>query len=171
MKKKTVIVIGFVLMAGLLVGMILPATSASNCGQNSYALTVCRNFAVTTVSAAQDNQSKFEIGKIDKIEGRILSSLAERGWGMSGVDFLVRTNFVLGNSSNREIVIVCERQFGNVPQPTVWNFYRQNPAHAVGYSDGTTGLISPEQFRNLDLSGFVSLSNLVANPEFAPSKP
>jgi hypothetical protein len=92
-----------------------------------------------------------------------LSALAKDGWGMSGADFLVRSSFVLGNSSNRGIVIVCERQFGNVPQPTIWNLYHQNPAHAVGYSDGTAGLISPEQFSNLNLASFVSLSNLVAD--------
>jgi hypothetical protein len=172
MKKKTAIVIGLVFVVGLLAAMILPVLKqASNCGGNSYALNVCRTFAVTTEITAMDNQSKFEIGKIGKNEGETLASLAKSSWGMNGADFLVRTNFVLGSSSNREIVIVCQRQFGNVPQPTLRNFYRQNPAHAVGYSDGTTGLISPEQFRNLNLADLASLSNLVASLEFSASKP
>ena len=81
--------------------------------------------------------------------------------------WLLKTNFVWQNTnSKREIVIVCEKGFDNVPKPTIWNLYRKNRAHAVGYSDGTTGLISPEQFTNLSLIGFVSLSQLATNAEF-----
>ena len=78
-------------------------------------------------------------------------------------DFWIKTNFVWATSSNREIVIVCPEQFDNIAKPGFWNALRRNPAHAVGYSDGSAGLISPEQFTNLNLSGFVSATNLAAN--------
>jgi hypothetical protein len=77
-------------------------------------------------------------------------------------DFWIKTNFVWGTSSNREIVFVCPREFDNVHKSGFWNAFWRNPAHVVGYSDGRTGLISPEQFTNLNLSGFVSATNLVA---------
>jgi hypothetical protein len=44
--------------------------------------------------------------------------------------------------------------YGNVAQPTFWNLHRQNIAHAVGYADGTTALISLEQFAALDKSEY-----------------
>lgn len=85
-----------------------------------------------------------------------------------GFDFdsLIKTNFVWGGASNREIVIACQKQFSDVHKPGFWNSFFPNPAHAVAYSDGTTELISPEQFANLKLDGFVSLSYLAINSEF-----
>jgi hypothetical protein len=62
-------------------------------------------------------------------------------------------------------VIVCGKEFDNVPA-SFWTFHRKNPAGAVGYSDGTTGLISPAQFTNLNLNGFVFISSLATNSEF-----
>jgi hypothetical protein len=54
----------------------------------------------------------------------------------------------------RQIVVVCDRAFDNVPDYLLW----PSPmAHAVGYSTGESGLISPEEFKRLDLSGFVDL--------------
>jgi hypothetical protein len=63
-------------------------------------------------------------------------------------------------------VVLCLREFANIPRPTIWNFYHKNPAHAVGYSDGTSGLISPAECTTLNLIGFVPAANLVTNSEF-----
>ena len=79
--------------------------------------------------------------------------------------FLMKTNFVWGNSSSREIVIICGQEFDNVPK-SPWTFFLKYPKHAVGYSDRTVGLISPIEFTNFNLNGFVSLSSLAANSEF-----
>jgi hypothetical protein len=73
-----------------------------------------------------------------------------------------QTNFFWTASSNREIVIVCGREFNNVPKSS-WTFFLKYPAHTVGYSDGTVGLISPEEFTNLNLNGFISAANLITN--------
>jgi hypothetical protein len=86
-------------------------------------------------------------------------------------DLLIRTNFLWGTATNREIVIVCRRLYDNVPTPVPWNLFHHNPAHAVGYSDGTTGLISPEKFDNLFLYGFSSLWGLGTNSNFEIFKP
>lgn len=144
--------------------MVLPAlTSGTNCGQNSYALSACRNFVLSANLAADENNGLFEIGKIDT---NSLSMIDRDIWGASGKDFLVKTNFLPGDSTNRLVVIVCTHQFDNVPRPVIWNCFRKNPAHAVGYSDGTVGLISSGEFTNLNLSGFVSVASLATNSEF-----
>jgi hypothetical protein len=104
---------------------------------------------------------KFDVSEFGEAEKSEVAKLAKNHW-IGGKDFLVRPNFASTNTS-RTVVIVCEKSFDNVPQPTLWNFYRKNPAHAIGYSDGSTGLISPAEFAALDLTGFVSLSNLATN--------
>jgi len=62
-------------------------------------------------------------------------------------------------------VIVRPIAYDNVPGPSIWNLWRRTPAHAVGYSDGTASLISPEEFAASDWSAFV------AAPEWVESLP
>lgn len=160
MKRITAILIGLILVIGLLVGMILlPLNSPSNCGGNSYALYACENYVTITHMAVDDGKSVLSnLGEAEKSEA---AKLAMSHW-ISGADFLVRTNFT-STKTSRIVAIVCEKSFGNVPQPTLWNFYRKNPAHAVGYSEGSAGLISPAEFKALDLTGFIHLSSLGTN--------
>ena len=61
------------------------------------------------------------------------------------------------NHKNRRIVIVCDMPYTNVPMRKFWH---APPTHAVGYSDETTGLISPAEFAKLDLSKFKRLDEL-----------
>ena len=172
MKREKITIIVILFAGAIIAALALPlVTTKTNCGGNSYALSVCRTFAVVAEITARDNHSKFEVWKIGKDERQSFLALAENHWGMNGTDFLVKTNFVLGSSSNREVIVVSKRKFGNVPQPTILNSYHQNPAHAVGYSDGTTELIPPEQFANFSLTCLVSLSNLAANLKSNISKP
>jgi hypothetical protein len=156
-------------MAAILVisltGMSLTSvlTPPSNCGRNSYALTVCQTFALSATLAAQDNNGQFDITNSDK---ECLRDIARDSWGIGGADLFVKTNFSTDSTTNHDLIIVCTKQFENVPQPTIWNLYHQNPAHAVGYSDGKVGLISPAEFNSLNLNGFVSLSNLITSIQF-----
>jgi hypothetical protein len=169
MKAKRTILsgIGIVFVIALIVAVALPIlTAKTNCGGNSWALTACKTYATVADITAQDNHSQFEVGKIGKDERQNFFELAGNHWGMNGADFLIKTNFALGSSSSREVIIVSKRKFGNVPQPTIWNFLHKNPAYAVGYSDGKTGLISPAEFTNLNLSGFVPVASLATNSEF-----
>ena len=76
-------------------------------------------------------------------------------------DFWAKTNFIL-NSSNREPVIVCKQQV-NYSFPRFflgWSWWEHKSVFAVGYSDETTGVISPKEFQNLNLNSFVPLSSL-----------
>jgi hypothetical protein len=89
-----------------------------------------------------------------KLPAKQQKQIVELGFSLN---LWLKTCFTWEVSSNREIVIVSAKQYDN--------------AYAVGYSDGATGLISAGQFTNLNLTGFVSLSNLATNSEFSISKP
>ena len=162
-KQKILTGLGITLAAAAAAVVILTVlTPQTNCGGNSAALSACHNYALAAQIASAENHSQFDTGKIDK---QALSELARENWGMTRSDFVVKTNSVLRNRAKPEIVILCTKQFENVPQPTIWNFYHKNPAHAVGYSDGKTGLISPTEFTNLNLNGFVSVASRTTNSQ------
>lgn len=165
MKRKTAIAIAVVVAVGLVAGILLPGLGhASNCGHNSYALFACREYTrISGWATAEGKTIVFEFGETDKADA---ARLAKSHW-IGGTDFLIKTNLA-GGATLRQVVIVCEKSFDNVPQPSIWNFYRKNPAHAVGYSDGSTGLISLSEFQALDKSGFVPLSSLAPTPHNAP---
>jgi hypothetical protein len=141
----------------LLAMLALPASSGKLRG-NAFALLYCR-LELRDWKSANTNGFNFEqLSKEDKRRAIVLLGLNMDAW--------TKTNFIWAKSeTDREIVIVCRKEFNNVPRPAWWNFYHKNPAHAVGYSDGTAELISPEAFTNLNLSGFISLSNLATNSE------
>ncbi len=125
---------------------------------NQTMLAMC-DWELTAWKSYQANRPGFNFNQLSDDEKRrvIMFGLNE--------DFLIRTNFLWGTATNREIVIVCPWQFDNVPTPAPWNLFHRNPAHVVGYSDGTTGLVSPEQFNNLFLYGFASLWSLATNAD------
>lgn len=152
------LVIIFVL--ALLAAAMLPslATTGKLHG-NERALKNCE-LEMRIWKSAETNSPSFDFSKLSHEDTRRVLMLV---WTL---DAQAKTNFLWQtNKTKHEIVIVCGKEFDNVPA-SFWTFYLKYPAHAVGYSDGTAGLISPEQFTNLNLTGFVSLSNLATNSEF-----
>jgi hypothetical protein len=166
-KRKTLFSIGIAFALAALAAIALPIiTVSTNCGGNTYAFNVCRECFLATGLSAADQHSQFDISKLESIDKTNLADLSRRHWA-DGTDFLIKTNF-LWDGPQLEIIVVCERLFDNVPQPTIWNLYHRSPAHAVGYSDGTVSLISTQQFAVLNLSGFIPLSRLSTNPAANP---
>jgi len=157
---KIIVVLGLV-TAFVLIGVFLPFTHPSNCGGNSAALADCKLSVLTLRVVSEDKGEKFNLYSLSASDSAQIVQFASDHW-ISGAKIFVRTNIIL-DSNPRQILIVCEHAFDNVPQPTIWNGYRKNPAHAVAYSDGSTGLITPKQFKDLDLSGFVDASKLQTN--------
>jgi hypothetical protein len=147
-------------MGVVLAGMIVLFAHArvSNCGGNSAALSAC------AVSMMELDMAADAIGQFTNInqlpeEERIAFVRDSQSLWNPGAKTLVRTNINLKGVS-KQILLVCDTPFNNVPQPTIWNGFRHNPAHAVGYSDGSTGLITPEQFKEINLSEFIDASLL-----------
>ena len=147
------------LVIAALVFLLSPTTGHKLLG-NRLALFMCR-VQIRNWKNASTNNLSFDFSKLSEEDIRHAISF---GYSFG---FWAKTNFAWGiNKADRELVIVCSKEFDNVPKPALWNFYHKNPAHAVGYSDGTTGLITPEQFTNLNFASFVSFSNLATNSEF-----
>ena len=155
---KTVVIVFVVLL--LLFTIIAPhLASSGKLRGNERALKNCE-LEMRIWKSAETNSSSFDFSKLSHEDRRRVLMLV---WTL---DAQAKTNFLWQtNKTKREIVIVCGKEFDNVPA-SFWTFYLNYPAHAVGYSDGSAGLISPEQFTNLNLNGFVSLASLATNSEF-----
>jgi hypothetical protein len=160
--KKIIIALTVLLFALIAAGMLLPALAkTTNCGRNSAVLSVCNTCGMELYLASDDLGRRYDITQLSdscKIE---LAKLASNHW-ISEAKFFVRTNITL-NDTQKLIWVVCDTPFENVPQPTIWNGYRKNPAHAVGFSDGTTGLIKPAEFKKLNLAEFIDAATLPPN--------
>ena len=140
--------------------LVLPAVAPTkNLTGNQAALAMCK-WELATWKAYQPRRPGFDFHQLpDDQKRRVVM------FGLNQ-DFIIRTNFDWGTATNREIVIVCQREYDNVPVPAPWNLLYRNPAHAVGYSDGTTGLISPADYANLFWYGYKSLWSLATNADF-----
>jgi hypothetical protein len=149
----------------IVIAWIVFAGSSASTGkptEKTYARLTYQSFFVIAEHAAQENQSLFEISKLNAGEKSDLLALLQ-SWH-NGAGFFINTNFTV-RGTDKKVVIVFNRKLPTA-KPTIWNFFRTNPAYMVGYSDGTVGLISPEQFTNFNLSGFVLSTSLATNSEF-----
>jgi hypothetical protein len=134
---------------------------STNCGGNTAALFACKMVGLTACTSSSDASDTFNLQALQTEERAEISRFADYHW-TTGAHYLLRTNFVL-HATPRQIIVVCEHRYSNVPQPNFWNLHRKTPAHAVAYSDGSTGLISPAEFKKLDLSGFLDIARLKSN--------
>ncbi len=157
-RKQRIVLWSFCAICSLgLLGLMAPAVvKTTNCGGNSAALAQCYLIACRVYLEAQENRLGPDVWSQEAL--REMSRLSLQHWTRTA-NYLVRTN-IPANAPEETIVIVCDQPFGNVPKPAPANFYRTNPAHAVGYLSGTNGLISPAEFHRLDLSSFVNVATL-----------
>jgi len=147
-------------MAGLVYyKFVLPALAPTEKLTGNQSVLATCDWEMTAWKSYQADRPTFNFHQLSDDEKRrvIMFGLSE--------DFLIRTNFTWGGAASRETVIVSAREFDNVPTPAPWNLFHRNPAHVVGYSDGTTGLISPGQYDNLFLYGFAPLWSLATNAD------
>jgi hypothetical protein len=155
------VVLGFVIIVFILIVLEIFSPISHNAIGNQWTLIECREY-LNAVSVDKTNSPNFNFSNLSDED-------KTQAFHIAGYfNFWIKTNFVWGTSSNREIVIVCQKQFDNVHKQGFWNSFQRNPAHATGYSDGSIGLISSEQFTNLNLNGFVAINT---NYEFKISKP
>jgi hypothetical protein len=161
-KTRPILSLGIIVLATVLTGVFLPAISTpSNCGGNSAALSVCRMCALTVRMGFDGGQGTFDIHNPPEANKSELINICSNHW-IPDANFLIKTNVSL-DAEHKTVIIVCDHRYSNVPQPTFWNDYRKNPAHAVGYSDGSTGLITPKQFSELNLAEFIQITRLQTN--------
>jgi hypothetical protein len=132
---------------------------ASNCGGNSAALAACGDFA--TFLQLWEHRHPGEVFEYDTA-GPERTGLAGANW-LRSARFLAKR--AVDPSGLKQIVVVCEQAYDNVPRGVLW---KSPMAHAVGYSTGTTGLISPSEFAQVNMNDFVELRETA--PEISKSK-
>jgi len=130
----------------------------------------CWDYAKFVNYAATSNQFILDTSKL--IDGRTPSAYESGAFHLlfsaqdlakQGEDYLIKTNCNTAKT-NREIVIVCEKSFDyDKANASFWNLFKRNYAYAVGYADGSAGIITPTEFTNLDLRGFTDLSQVATN--------
>lgn len=126
---------------------------SSNCGGNSAALTACDCYAGMLQWWASDHPN--QAFRYDDFRKDVdLTDLPGASWIRSAKLLAKPDGIRFDPARPREVVIVCDRPYDNVPQRLL---FRSPKAHAVGYSDGTAGLISPDEFAHLNTAGFVDI--------------
>jgi hypothetical protein len=130
----------------------------SNCGGNSAALTSARAIALLGFAEAHDRPDQvFQFSAANERECKDLASMSPNRW-LQGAHFWVRTEpIAMTDADHKRIIVVCDTPYRNVPQQT---FGSAPPTHAVGYSDGSAGLIPTAEFAALDLTQFKKLDEL-----------
>lgn len=158
MKKLIAIVIGLTAIAGL--SWLLPVfTRSSDCGGNSAALSQVHVIATFAAAHAFDRaDGAFSFMRLSNDERAELANLSSQRW-IKEAKFLVTSMPIHRGAPGRTVVAVCDTPFTNVPQRSIGH---APVTHAVGYSDGTTGLVTEVEFRSLDRAKFTDLASLVS---------
>jgi hypothetical protein len=164
--KQAIWIVGGCLAATTIIAAALPLLLArsSNCGGNSAALSNCKKILIYAEMFGVTNSFLPDANLMGAAERDQFLALAMNHWTHE-VQYWVQTNAVPFRSCT-QVVVFCEQAFDNVPQPTLFNLYKRTPAHAVGFADGSTRLISPVDFLQVNKEGFAPLSAL--KPVYQP---
>jgi len=130
----------------------------SNCGGNSAALAACNGYiTVLQLWAADHAGQRFRYDQADQETKQHLGRLPGASWIRSARLMARMDDVRVDAAADKRIIMVCDHPYDNVPQRI---FGRSPMAHAVAYSTGESGLISPAEFVQLDLSAFIDLQML-----------
>jgi prepilin-type N-terminal cleavage/methylation domain-containing protein len=139
--------------------VVLPLLAGrTNCGGNSAALSACRHIALSFQTIALDHGDQpFSIKDLTSRERENFRDVMGLSW-LPGARILVAPGpMAIGEGHPKRILAVCDHAFDNVPRRILG---RSPATHAVAYSNGSTGLMSMEEFRRSDLGGFVDIRTI-----------
>ncbi|HMJ89896.1 MAG TPA: hypothetical protein VK530_08770 [Candidatus Acidoferrum sp.] len=129
----------------------------TNCGGNSAALGACKNIALNLVLAATEREgTAVSVTNLTSEEREYFRHISGISWLGTATVFATREP-VNADKQPRQLIAVCNKAYDNVPQR---RFGNAPFTHAVAYGDGSSGLISVEEFRELDLSRFIDAKTL-----------
>jgi hypothetical protein len=158
-REKLFFLVGLVAVLVLSAAIVLPLFQrASNCGGNTAALSHVGHYVLVARAHVTDSPDrKFLVTMVSSEQRKTLVDLGRNHW-IPNARFLVSTApLVEQGIQPRRIVIVCDTPYRNVPRR--W-FGSAPPAHAAGFADGSTCLISSVEFAALDRSEFALLDEL-----------
>ena len=162
----------WVAAVGLLMGglIALAPSQQTNCGGNSAALHDVHTYlAIVEPGAATANTPPFNLATATPDQRETLARIANDFWIRPARFLVAPLPCRVDPSSPRQVLIVCERPFRNVPRRLV-AMWLNPPTHAAAYSDGTTGLISVAEFEALHRSKLVYLDEVLAAPPSVPPR-
>ncbi len=157
MSRNRLLLLGAVLAGGVV--FLLPLLSrSSNCGGNSAALSDVRQYALLVGNAAEASPDHtFRVDAATPEQRKELAEFVRNSW-IPRARYLVSTASLSERElQTRRVKIVCDTPYRNVPRRWIGS---APPTHAAGYSDGSSGLISPAEFAALDRSSFAFLDVL-----------
>jgi hypothetical protein len=109
------------------------------------------------MGAVTSSDDSFSFADASDEQREQLAMLLRSHW-LDSARFLVALQAIQADGGGHcRVIVACDTPYRNVPRP--W-FGLAPPTHAVAYSDGTSGLISPDEFAALDLSKFVPMDEL-----------
>jgi hypothetical protein len=130
---------------------------SSNCGGNSAALTACRSvYTSFRIIAADHDEPGLAISAMNASDKETFKHVTGLHW-IPQAKIMVTTGMVNLDDPKR-IIVACDTPFDNVPQK---RFGKAPLTHAVAHADGSTALISVEEFKKLDLTGFVDVRTMI----------
>lgn len=153
----------------LIIAMAILAFPSS--GGNVAALHACKQYALSMLLWSHDEYAAARHTPTDR---QILQWLKDTeqmtvvsASRIHPARLLVRLDgWRINSATEKRIVAVCNRSYASVPQRWFGRFSAK--AHAVAYSTGETGLISPVEFARMDLSGFVDFKSTVETMKVEP---
>jgi hypothetical protein len=165
--KRLCIIALWVVAVTVAAGVVLPMVEGpSNGGGNSAALTACQNICLAIRIISADRATNVvRLSALSPDELREFQNLPGQSW-LHGAHLLVRTNdLALGTSEPKQVIVVCDTAYSNFPQYRFW----RAASHAVGYSDGSVGLVPPAEYQLFDLRGFQDISRFIQKTRVEPS--
>lgn len=158
------VVIATVTLSAILVLLsFTPMAHSTNCGGNSSALQKVHSLKSFAVSSNFDRgDGSFSFSELSEAELDHLAALGGSSWNREA-KFYVASGKISFSETTRRIVAVCDTPYSNVPEHRVgiWR-WPGPPTHAVAYSDGSTGLISPEEYADINKADFVDVASTVS---------
>ncbi len=156
--RKLLVTIGVSIALILCGAALLPlAARSTNCGGNSAALAACKSVATCFQLAASERSGKpVSVADLSETERDYFRQIAGLSW-LGEAKVLVAATPVSPDTQKQQIVAVCDKPFDNVPR----RFFGKAPlTHAVAHADGSTVLISVEDFQKLDVSKFIDVKSI-----------
>jgi hypothetical protein len=127
------------------IALIVPAFQwTSNCGGNNAGLADVRLYLLIAQPTAESSPNgAFDVARANVDPRKQLAEIANDPW-IGDARFLVSTSPYTCRSSPREILIVCDGAFRNVPRRL---FGQSPPTHATAFTDGSVDIISVGEFQ------------------------
>ncbi|EDY15775.1 hypothetical protein CfE428DRAFT_6703 [Chthoniobacter flavus Ellin428] len=156
--RTSVLFVLFLAAGAALFSGLHSTTYTTNCGGNSAALARVRNIATLARAAAMEAPDhSFQFTAVRAEQRELFSDLRQNHW-LPNAHFLVCTvPLSADGAQSHRVIVVCDTAYNNVPRRWIGT---APSTHAAAFADGSSGLISAQEFAALDRSQFTPFDEL-----------